>query len=205
MKELQKLKEAAHALDFSEASRIPPVSPLIGGRTYQICAVDDPFAKKIYFNHPNSIQCQAMRAIIYFWKVLRIREAIVYDYGEKGAAVKLDFGEARMDVELPAEIGVSPVSPVRMVANLVIGKLHDEAIATRGKMLSEELDAGIAANLVHQAHEEQGAPEDLEGDDTGIRKVEPVRSPTGGATEIEEQDVVDEVEDISDSLEVVED
>jgi hypothetical protein len=197
MKELEKLEQAAESLDFQVTSRIPPVSPLIGGRDYRACAVDDPFAKKLHLNRPDELQCQAMRAVLYFWKVLRIREAVVYVNDAGRPAVVLDFGEAREEVELPEELGHAPVSPVRMISNMVLGKLHDEAIATRGQMISEALGEDVSAGLVGAAEDRPGVDDDV----TGVR-----RAPAGVRTAVAvgEEDVVEEIEDISDSLELIE-
>lgn len=256
MKELTKLEQAAETLEFQITSKVPATSPVIGGRTYQVCALDDPFDKKLFLNKPSSLQCQAMRAILYFWKVLRLREAVVYENDEGNPAVKLDFGENRVEVELPSELGMGPVSPVRMIANLVFGKLHDEAIATRGVMASEELDDVNVGDLVPGSGEREAEEDDaeIEGDVTGVRRMQeaaqpqapgPQEAPTpprarpapaapprpstvigGGApasaprpagrssviigassspTPVQDDDVVEEIEDISDSMEIIED
>jgi hypothetical protein len=178
------------------------VSAAISGQTYQLCAVDDPFKKKLFINNPDKLQCMAMRAMLYFWKILRIREAVVFNDQQGSPVVTLDFGEGvRVQIDLPAELGMTPVSPVRMIANLVFGKLHDEAIATRGVMTSDALPSGIAEDLVDQAQE-------AEEESTGVHSQEEIAAramaqspvPMSGAPRIGNEDVTRVSETLADEL-----
>jgi hypothetical protein len=134
MTEKDKLMTAAEDLGFDECLEPPAIIGLPSGHACQVHAKEGEEGKSFYLDKPSQIQCAAMRAVMYFWKVLRLVEAIVTEDADLNSHVLMRFEAAEVELDLPDEMRGGVVTPVRVVANLILGRLNDEAIQTRGTM-----------------------------------------------------------------------
>jgi hypothetical protein len=138
MTEKDKLEQAAEDLGFDESIEEPLIIGLPEGHTSQIWAKETDTDKSFFMEKPSQLQCAAMRAALYFWKVLRLVEVIVTEDGGLNSHVHLRFDEVETSLKLPDELRGGVVPPVRVVANLILGQLNDEAIKSRGTMGADE-------------------------------------------------------------------
>lgn len=135
MKEKAKLLEAAEKLGFTQVDEEPMIGGLPGGHTAQLWAKEQiGGGSKLYVGKPSKVQCAAMRAILYLWKVLRLVESSVTEDEQLDSHVVLRFYKANVTVKLPDEMSGGVLTPVRVISNLILGQLLDESIDTRGQM-----------------------------------------------------------------------
>jgi len=135
MSEKEKLLEAAEQLKFEVTEEEPAVIGLPAGQTCQCRARIDGDKRTIFVGKPSQIQCAAMRAVLYFWKILRLVEAVATEDEKLNSyiIVRLDGVEDTV-LDLPDEMRGGVVTPVRVMGNLILGRLNDDAFKTRGTM-----------------------------------------------------------------------
>jgi len=135
MKEKKKLLEAAEALGFVQTEETPVIPGYPEGYTCQLWAKEQiGGGSKLYLDKPSKIQCAAMRAVLYFWKILRLVEASVAEDSSLDSFLVLRFYKTTMEIKLPDEMAGGVLTPVRVLSNLILGQILDEAIKTRGLM-----------------------------------------------------------------------
>ena len=135
MKEKEKLIEAAHALGFMETEDRPVIPGYPEGYTCQLWAKEQiGGGSKLFVDKPSKIQCAAMRAVLYLWKILRLVEASVAEDSKLDSHVVLRFYKATVEIGLPDEMAGGVLTPVRVISNLILGQILDDAIKTRGLM-----------------------------------------------------------------------
>jgi hypothetical protein len=135
MKEKKKLIEAAEALGFVQTDETPVIPGYPEGYTCQLWAKEQiGGGSKLFLDKPSKIQCAAMRAVLYFWKILRLVEASVAEDSSLDSFLVLRFYKTTMEIKLPDEMAGGVLTPVRVLSNLILGQILDEAIKTRGLM-----------------------------------------------------------------------
>lgn len=135
MKEKQKLIDAASTLGFKETEEKPVIPNYPEGYACQIWAKEQiGGGSKLYLDKPSKIQCAAMRAVLYFWKILRLVEASVAETSGLDSFLVLRFYKTTMEIKLPDEMAGGVLTPVRVLSNVIMGQMLDEAIKTRGLM-----------------------------------------------------------------------
>jgi hypothetical protein len=135
MKEREKLIEAAGVLGFQETDERPVIPGYPEGYTCQAWAKEKiGGGSNLFLDKPSKIQCAAMRAILYFWKILRLVEASVAEDAKLNSYAVLRFYKSTMEIKLPDEMAGGVLTPVRVLSNLILGQILDEAIKTRGLM-----------------------------------------------------------------------
>ncbi|MBW2262253.1 MAG: hypothetical protein JRG91_09800 [Deltaproteobacteria bacterium] len=135
MKEKEKLIEAAHALGFMETEDRPVIPGYPEDYTCQLWAKEQiGGGSKLFVDKPSKIQCAAMRAVLYLWKVLRLVEVSVAEDSKLDSHVVLRFYKTTVEIDLPDEMAGGVLTPVRVISNLILGQILDDAIKTRGLM-----------------------------------------------------------------------